>query len=119
MFPLNGLTIGGWCGYGCVLMLEAIPPPYPPGCVGLWRGYMIITQGGTPYYGQWTPVEVACNGAVYLVTRDCGAGVIQTAALGNPQNVVLGGAPYLQIAGPSNGPGTGGAACEILALQAS
>ena len=119
ILSLNGLNIGLWCGYGCTIMLNSAPPPYPPGCVAAWIGFMVITQGGDPFFGQQSRVEVFSNGATYQMNRDCGNGVIQSATLGNPQMIQLVGTSYQCISGPSSGPGTGGALCQILAIGPS
>ena len=119
MLSLTGLNIGLWCGYGCALMLNARPVPYPSGCVAVWSGLMIITQGGDPYFGQQSRVEVLTDGVNYQINRDCGNGVLQSATLSNPQMVQLVGAAYQCISGPSSGPGTGGAICQILAMGPS
>lgn len=114
MLSLNGLNIGLWCGYGCTFMLQPMQPPQ--GCVAAWSGMMVITQGGDPFFGQRSPVQVLSNGAVYQVNRDCGAGIMQSATLSNPQLLQLAGSNYQCLSGPSEGPGTGNALCQLLAM---
>jgi hypothetical protein len=117
MLNLAGTHIGGWCERGCVYVLQLVNPPYPPGCVALYRGYMQLVQGGDPNYGQVTPIEVACDGINYFVSRDCGGGIIQTSAMSNESAIMLSGTLYRQVYGPSDGPGTGGVVCSIRVLS--
>lgn len=117
MLNLDGTHIGGWCNLGCVFKLARVAPPYPPNCIALWRGYMQIVQGGSPYYGQKTPLEIIFNGTTYFFSRDCGPGVIQTSTMNSPSAVVLAGTAYIEIRGTSSGPGTDGAGCELRVLS--
>ena len=116
MLPLNGISIGVWRGYGCAIILQSSPPPFPAGCVAAWTGTMVITQAGTPLFGQQTTIEVFSDGVVYQVNRNCGNGILQSARLNQIGLVQLNGIAYQSATGPSSGAGTGGALCQILAM---
>lgn len=77
---------------------------------------MVITQAGTPIFGQQTPIEVYSDGAVYQVNRNCGNGILQSATLNYNGLSHHGGVAYHTASGTSNGTGTGGGQCMIFAM---